>query len=170
MKGKKMKRNSLLVILLFAAMLFFVGSCGRSADDASEQDDMTNDETDLGMQDQTTIQENQFWTYNRDYTFDQRNEFRDDVNAAVERLNDKITDLEESAATATVDTKEWYNDRIEELKDQRTEIQNEMQKFNKLTADNWNSFKSAITSTWNDIEHSWNQMVQDDRMQGDRRY
>jgi hypothetical protein len=157
--------------LFFTAILFFVGSCGRSADDASKEDEMTNEEKDQGMGDQqTTMQENQFWTSDRDYTFDQRTEFRDDVNAALDRLNNKIIDLEESVASAAGDTKEWYNDRIAELKDHRSEIQKDMKNFEKTTADNWDSFKSGITTHWNDVEHSYSEMAQDERMQGDQRY
>lgn len=167
-----MKRNRLLIILFSSAILFFTGSCGREADDASNEDDMSYENRDQGIGDQqTTMQaENQFWTSNRDYTFDQRNEFRDDVNSAIDRLNSKITDLEESAASATGDTKEWYNDRVAELKDQRSEIQKELEDFEKVTADNWDSFKSGITSTWNDIEDSYSEMARDDRMMDDQRY
>ncbi len=167
-----MKRNGLLIILFFTAILFFVGSCGRSADDASQEDEMTNEEKDQGMNDQQTNmqEENQFWTANRDYTFDQRTEFREDVNAAHDRLNNKIIDLEETGANAVGDTKEWYNDRIAELKEHRSEIQKEIKNFDKVTAENWDSFKSGITSTWNDIEQSWSQMAEDERMQGDKRY
>jgi hypothetical protein len=165
-----MKRNRLLIILFSAAILFFAASCGRDADDANNEDDISLENRDGIDDQQTTLQyENQFWTSHRDYTFDQRTEFRDDVNTALNRLNRKITDLEETAANAAGDTKEWYNNRIADLKDQRSEIQKDLDAFNKVTADSWDDFKSGITSTWKDIENSWSQMVQEE-LKGDQSY
>ncbi len=165
-----MKRNGLMIILFLSTILFFVSSCGRNnADNASNEDQM-NSGNNTSMNDQTTIHQNQFWISDRDYTFDQRNDFRDDVNAAIDRLNNKINTLEEKASNTAGDIKEWYNDRISELKDQRAEIQKDMQNFRSVTADKWNDFKADISSAWNDIEDSYNKMVQDDRMKVDQRY
>ena len=166
-----MKRYGLLIVLFSTAILFFASSCGRDVDESGKDDEMTYENRDEGMGDQTVIEDkNQFWTTDRDYTFEQRSEFRNDVNAAIERLDNKINDLEQHSANATGDTKEWYKDRIAELKDHRSEIQEDLQDFAKITADNWDSFKSGITSTWNDIEDSYSEMARDDRMMDDQRY
>jgi hypothetical protein len=163
-----MKRDGLFIILFFTAIMFFVISCGRNADDTT--DDMTLDERDNTIGDQTITDENHFWTYDRYYTFDQKTEFREDVNASLDRLNQRIKELETHAANAAGDTREWYNDRIEELKEKRSEIENDMQNFNNITQDAWNDFKTGITTAWNEIEESWNNIATDDRMIKDRQF
>ncbi|RPI72810.1 MAG: hypothetical protein EHM47_07440 [Ignavibacteriales bacterium] len=158
-----MKRNGFIISLLFTAMLFFITSCGQNADDT---DDITLEDRDDVLEDQTMMQdhENEFWTVDRDYTYDQRSEFRNDLNSAIERLDNRINKLETHAANTTGDTKDWYNDRIEELKEHRAEIQEDLNEFNDVKEDNWDDFKSGIVSGWNDIEDSWDEMVRDDRM------
>ena len=161
-----MKNKGFFLILFFTTILFFISSCGREADDTTMDDEMTSE----NISDQTITDENDFWTYERDYTFEQRNQFREDVNAAVVRLNEKINELAVHAANASGDTKVWYNDRIEELKEQRSEIENNMQNFDNITANAWNDFKTGITTAWNEIEESWNQIASDDRLNKDKQY
>jgi hypothetical protein len=172
MKGDQMKSYGSLVMLFGISILFLFTSCGRQADDTTTDDDVTIDQRD-GVTDNTitndTEDENHFWTTDREYTYDQRNEFRSDVNSALDRLNARINELEQRAANSTDDTKEWYNERVDELKEKRAEIQKDMRDFDNTKEDDWEDFRGSITSAWEDIESSWDQMARDDRMQEDGR-
>jgi|SRR5690554_638676 len=167
-----MKKHKIFIGLLFTAMLFFITSCGRQADDPMQEDELGYDNREIPEQQDQTMQtdENEFWTAERNYSYEERDEFRSEVNASIERLDNKISELESHAANVTGDTKQWYNDRIEELREQRSEIEQKLQEFDSVNEEDWDSFRSDIVSAWDDIEDSWDQMAQDDRMQQDGVY
>jgi hypothetical protein len=165
-----MKRNGLFIVLFFTAVMFLVNSCGREAEDTTIDDEMTYDERDNRMGDRTMTDQNNFWTYDRDYNYEQRSEFREDVNASLDRLNQRIDELETKAENSTGDTKEWYNDRADELKDKRSEIEEDMRDFDDVTQDAWDDFKSGVTTAWNEIEETWNNIATDDRFEEDGQY
>lgn len=166
-----MKKKGFFGILFLSMFMFLVSSCGRDANDTTTDDDLTIGEQDNRMGDQTTMtDENNFWTYDRDYTYDQKTEFREDVNASLDRLNQRINELETKAQNSTGDTKEWYNDRAEELKDKRSEIEEDMNDFDSATEETWNDFKSGVTTAWNEIEESWNNIANDERFEEEGQY
>jgi hypothetical protein len=163
-----MKRHGIFMVLFFTSIMFFISSCGRDADDTTIDDETYNEDNTIN--DNTMTEDNYFWTTDRDYTFDQKTEFREDVNASLDRLNQRIDEMERKAENSSGETKEWYNDRVEELKDKRSEIENDMKDFDNVTEDTWNDFKSGVASAWDEIEESWNDIANDDRYDGDGQY
>lgn len=165
-----MKRFS-LVALFSAAMLFFAISCGqRDTDDPSRLgEEEMGDQPQTQMEDQT-MEENKFWTTDRDYTFEQKDQFKEDVETALAKLDSEIMALETEAQNATGETKEFYNEKINELKDQSTEIKSEMNEFANVNEENWEDFKDGIASTWTDVENSYEQLARETRTEQDKVY
>jgi len=117
-----------------------------------------NTGTELGRMDDD---KNDFWDEDRDFSYDQRAEYRTEVNRSMEKLDAEIARLESRAENASADTKEDINERITELKDRRDAIQNRMNTFADVQEDKWEDFKDGINDAWTDVEDSYDKIVRD---------
>jgi peptidoglycan hydrolase CwlO-like protein len=148
-----MKRKIFLWASLVMVPLLVV-SCG----DTSRDDERLGE---TGTADEYMEDDNVFWTSDRDYTYEDRDQFREDVNEAVTKLDNEIQNLQQEADQAGEDAKQMYNERISELKSHRDNLNSKMNDFASVTEENWEDFKSGISSTWDDIENSYDQMARD---------
>jgi gas vesicle protein len=147
-----MKSTKLISLFLGIALIVTLAACEQRTDDTRYDD---GDDVVIQNNMRDTDTSNYFWTYDRDYTYEQREEFRRDVEQAKAKLNQEITRLENEARTAPEDKQEWYNDQIAELKEKRDDLDEEWGDYNNTTADTWDDFKSSVQSVWEDIEDSW---------------
>ena len=95
------------------------------------------------------------WNNTKNYSFEQKEKFKNDVEKAREKLNNKIDELQKKAGLTTGNAKANYNKGIEKLKEEREVLNKKMSDFNNVTEQNWNDFKSGVTSVWRDIEKTW---------------
>jgi dsDNA-specific endonuclease/ATPase MutS2/predicted small secreted protein len=162
-------KKTLLFPLLMAAMLSFVfTACDTRQGD---RDDATTEErgTDTytpGTEDNTgmrteTEREFMFFDDEKEYTYENRDEFRQDVQAARTKLDQEINRLETQSANVSSDAREEYREKINDLKETRDELDKDMKGFNRATADNWEEFESEVKSSWNDVEDTFKD-VRDD--------
>ena len=155
-------------IFLFAALLvipFLVFSCGESS-----RDDERFGETDMPGEEEAMGEENTFWTSDRDYAFEEKDQFKQDVDEALVKLDGEIQTMEQNASEATSKTKQWYNEQIANLKTHRDHINNKLAEFANVTEENWEDFKGEIVSAWDDIENSWDQMAREIEEDKDKQY
>ncbi|MFO7446823.1 MAG: hypothetical protein R6W90_10680 [Ignavibacteriaceae bacterium] len=152
---KKKMFFSLVVAALFAIGL---SACGdnRTPDDTMDGTGM-NDNT--MMQDEGT--QVTFWDENTDFTYTDREQYRESLNAAVDKLDDQIDRLEDRADNATGENKQMIEQRIDQLKERRSQIENRLNDWANITEDEWENFKSDINTAWNDVQDSFDQIARD---------
>lgn len=148
-----MKRYIFGSFLFLLTTSFFLAAC-----DTRTEDETAMDDTDQVMESQNNMTDTSkyFWTYDKDYTYAERDQFERDVKQAKAKLDQEIARLESKAESSTGETKEWYNEKAEDLKEERAELDNNWKEFENATEENWDDFKESVSGTWNDIEDSWN--------------
>jgi len=147
-------------IFLFVSLVipFLIISCSETS-----REDERMGETGMG-------EENVFWTSDRDYIFEEKNDFKNDVDESLAKLDEEIQNLQQDADQATSETKQIYTERIAELKTHRDHINGKIKDVAAVTEDNWEDFKSEITSAWDDIENSYNQIAREIEEDKDKVY
>lgn len=150
-----MKSTKLISLILGMALIVTLAACEQRTEETRY------DDTDVVVHDNMRDTTYHFWTYDRDYTYEQREEFKRDVEQAKAKLNQEITRLENEAKTASDDRKDWYEDQIADLKEKRDDLDEEWKDYNNTTADTWDDFKSSVKSVWEDIEDSWEDVKED---------
>jgi uncharacterized coiled-coil DUF342 family protein len=143
-----MKRKIFLFASLFVIPLLII-SCSET----SREDERLGE---TGMEN-----ENVFWPSDRDYVFEEKNQFEQDVNEGISKLDDEIQNLQQEADLSTEQTKQMYNERISELKTYRDNLNSKIKDIAAVTEENWEDFKTEITSVWNDVENSYDQMARE---------
>lgn len=95
------------------------------------------------------------WNNNKYYSYEQKEKFKNDVEKAREKLNNKIDELQKEAGFTTGTAKANYNKGVEKLKEEMEVLNKKMSDFGDLTEENWNDFKAGVNSVWRDIEKTW---------------
>ena len=149
-----MKRYIFGSFLFLLTTSFFLAACDTRTEDETAMDD--TDQVMKSPHNNMSDTSSYFWTYDRDYTYAERDQFERDVKEAKAKLDQEIARLESKAESSTGETKEWYNEKAEDLKEERAELDNNWKEFGNTTEENWDDFKESVSSTWNDIEDSWN--------------
>src|SRR3972149_10578733 len=144
-----MKRKIFLFISLFV-ISFLIISCTET----SREDERLGE---TGMEEDFMEEESVFWTSDRNYAFEEKDQFQQDVNEAISKLDEEIQNLQQEANQSTEETKQMYNERISELKTYRDNLNSKMKDIDAVTEEIWENFKSEITSAWDDIENSYDQ-------------
>jgi len=98
---------------------------------------------------------NIFWNSNKDYTYEQKDQFKKDNETAKEKLNNKIDELQRIAGNTRGNASIKCDKSVKDLKEEREYLNKKMSDFNEVTQDNWNDFKSGINSVWDEIDDTW---------------
>jgi peptidoglycan hydrolase CwlO-like protein len=161
MKGIFMKRSIWLSFFLSVITVFMLTGCDTRRDDntvddrtvITDDDNATRDNTDNEIGTGTDADRDwMVFENNRDYTYNERDAFKSDIDRAMDRLDERIDMIEDRADDATGDMKDAYEKRIEDLKAKRDNVEKRMDGFDEVTDANWNQFKSNIRTAWMDVK------------------
>jgi hypothetical protein len=145
-----MKNKMFLPLIMLFFFSLFIACEDKREDDMKDTDIVTEDNTPP-----TVDVDDDLWSEERNYTYADREQFEQDIEAAEDRLDKRIENLEEKSENATGDLKEKYDSQIENLKAKKENLDNKMKEFSNVTEDNWEAFKTDVNETWNDIETAW---------------
>lgn len=140
-----MKKNFIYISFFSLLIAFLLISC-------TTQKERKNVNKNIPAINQNT---SSIWRNSKNYTYEQKELFKTDVENAKKKLNDKINELRKKASVSWGNVKENYNDGIEKLVVERGLLNKKMSDFNSITKENWNDFKSGVNSAWSDIEKTW---------------
>jgi uncharacterized protein YdcH (DUF465 family) len=144
---------SFAILLLIAIGLV---SCQNQNNGNPGNTDTTNSlNKDTTMQDSTadtTAMGNKFWYLGKNYTYQERNKFKANADSAEKALDKDISNLQHKARTATNQVKSQYQNEVSQLKKQKRKLDTQMRKYNHITQNKWDDFKSQIKSTWSNID------------------
>ena len=118
-----------LLIFLLSALFAFTG-CDTRDDEMNEMDRMEG-QNETMMED--TDDRKVFLVRDRDYTYDERNEWRTNIDNAVNEIDREIQRLEAEAANAEGEAKEQYNQAIADLRERKNELISSLMGFTVLT-------------------------------------
>jgi chromosome segregation ATPase len=158
-----MKRTFLGHLFIVIVLALGLVAC----DTRQDQDDVTIDrDAERGIENETdtyTARDYYFFDDSRDYTYDERNEFREDLVEARNKLDMEITRLEAEMDNVNAETRDEYKDHVDNLKEERDELDQKINEIDGTTEDNWEEFKDGVKSTWNDIEDGYKEIRDDVR-------
>lgn len=159
-----MNSKIVLSLLLSMFMLFMFTSCSDKNNEKMNVIDRTavNDNMDPGATKNNSVV---IFQYNENYSFAQRDELRDDLKDAIDNLNNKIDDMQNKVNSASQETQDWYNNKIDELKEERENLKDKVDKIDNTSEQNWDEFQANLKSDWNNIQESWNKII--DRMKSE---
>jgi len=133
---KNYRSLSLALSILSPAALVLCGGCSKS----------TNDKVADAVQDTTTavksaaidVKDDAVATWNsiKDYTFDKRSEFSTSIKGSVQKMDDKVSDLQA------------YDDARAELKVKLTDLGN-------ATEATWADAKAGVSKAWDKVESAY---------------
>lgn len=149
-----------LLMLSFSTALIFTGCDTRDDDmeDRMEEIDETRVEQDRKV----------FFVRDREYTYNDRDQYRIDLREAQREIDREIERLEARAANAEDDAKEEYNEAIEDLRERRNDLDNRLERLGKVTEEEWNEFRSDVSSWFDDLEREYNEVLRKMRTDDDR--
>jgi hypothetical protein len=140
------------IIYLFAALFFsiFLVSCQNN------NHGNTNGNTDTVSVNGNNARENanKIWVDTKDYTYAQKDQFKQHIDSAKTELDHRIKELQQKAENASGNAKAEYNESVEKLKDERSYLDKKMNDIDNVSKDNWDDFKSGVNSAWNDINNT----------------
>jgi peptidoglycan hydrolase CwlO-like protein len=154
-----MKRSIWFSFMIAIVAVFILAACETRRDDTTvddrtviTDDNMNRDNRDIG-----TDRDFEIFEDNRNYTYDQRDDFKRDVERAIDRLDERIDRLEDRADDAEGQEKQMYDRRISELKAQRDRLENEVDRIDDADENTWEDVKSGVKSAWTDVKRTWNE-------------
>ncbi len=155
-----MRRNKLIPgLFLFLMSIVFV-SCGN---DNGKQETVDNEDktpvvtnNDINRTDRT-----HFFVINKDYSFDEKDDYKNQLNKGITDIDNEINKLQGEAEKVKGDTKKRYHELISDLKDKKEILKEQSAKVDDQTKESWVRFKSNVNNTWNELENDWDKMMTD---------
>jgi hypothetical protein len=144
-----MKKNFIYISFFSLLISFLLVSCGTQKEREARHKNDSAVNKNIGF----------IWDNTKNYTFEQKRQFKKDVENTEKKLNDKIDELRKKASVSWGNTKENYNDGVEKLVEEREFLNKKMSDLNDITKENWNDFKSGVNSAWKDIDKTWKDIM-----------
>jgi hypothetical protein len=98
-----------------------------------------------------------------DYTYDQKDAFLTKAGADLAVLDQKIQALSDKAANADDAIKAGVKSKLQNLRDQRAELEQKLAKVKAATAADWAAAKADFQNTWGDVkaafQDAWHALV-----------
>jgi peptidoglycan hydrolase CwlO-like protein len=164
-----MKKTFFIQLFVVAVLALGLMACDTRQDRDVTMDDRGTDTYTPGTGTDTrtgtglrTDRDFYFFDDSRDYSYEERNQFRQDVQESKNRLDQEISRLEShigTTATTDPDTRDDHQEKFNELRTNRDRLEAEMRGFNRATNDNWDDFRSNVQSAWNDVEDSYEDLL-----------
>jgi DNA repair exonuclease SbcCD ATPase subunit len=159
-KGNIMKKSLFFIAIVSFVFSLVLMSC-QTRDDRGTYDDTTFRDRDGVTMDTRDTERRVFLVRDRDYTYEERDQYRQDIQQARNEIDNEIQRLERQSADAPAEARDGYNDAIAELRDKRQELDRELNRMNNVTEDNWEEFKSDMNEWFSDLEDDYNRRVND---------
>ena len=99
------------------------------------------------------------------YSYNQKEKFRQDIENAEKKLNDQIKDLQQQAENASGEVKNKYEQAIRSLNEKKKEVNRKMNILGNVIEKDWDNFKVGINSAWGEIQDTWDKL--DDKLNND---
>jgi hypothetical protein len=164
-----MKRSIWLSFFLSVLTLMILTGCDTRRDDNRVDDRTTvTDEnkkdatgTDMNTDNRNTDKDITLFEKNHDYTYDQRDQFKSDVDNAFDRIDERIDHIGDKIDDMSGQTKDMYNKKLDAIKDKRDKLEKRMDNFDNTKDNNWNQFKSSFRTAWMDLRSDIDKLGKD---------
>lgn len=93
----------------------------------------------------------------KDYAYKSKEEYQRKMRDALERVDDRIDELEDRAREGGAEARARVRDQVQELKQKRTELSNRLEKGRPATEDAWNEVKSGVSRAADDLQRALDQ-------------
>lgn len=84
----------------------------------------------------------------------ERTEFQQQVQNEIDRLDNRINELQKDAKEVKEDAREKLDEQIDGLEDVRNDLKNDLKKLGSATKQSWNEVKSDISKTMNRVKEA----------------
>ena len=118
------KWNPIYTIVFNVLISFLMISCGSNNQDKKMEKGSSN----VALKTENNL--DILWNNTKSYTFNQKEQFKNSVENARDKLNNKIFELEDKAENASGTAKDEYNKTVEKLKEEREVLNKKMSNFN----------------------------------------
>lgn len=145
-------------VILSAFMLFIFTSCQNRNQANNPGNDMNQNDNNL-HENNPNANLNQpvvIWDFNKNYTYDQKDQLKDDFNNAMDQLDDRMGKFEDKVDSASKVTQDWYNDRIKQFKEKKESLNDEIDKIDDTKRADWDKFQANLKTGWIELQNSWN--------------
>ncbi len=85
------------------------------------------------------------------YTYEQREDFRRDMETALAKLEVRVDELQAKAASATADAKQGIQKLIDDAKKGTAELRSKLAEVGSSTKEGWNDFTRKFDETMSDL-------------------
>ena len=85
------------------------------------------------------------------YSYEQREDFRRDMDIALQKLDARVEELKVKAASATEDAKEGFQTLIDDAKVRSADLRRELSEIGSSTREGWNDFTRKFRSSMDDL-------------------
>jgi len=87
----------------------------------------------------------------KEYTYDHRNEFRADMERAIDKMEARLQELRAKAASGSAKAKEETRELIDDVEARLPEMRKNLAEAGDATKDGWNDFKRKFQQTFDDL-------------------
>lgn len=140
------KRSFFAVLIITVTLGLSLASCSKSDDDVATARDVEEETRELI----NTL---------RQYTANQREEAVEEASQALERLDEKINELEaridNNWDTMTQQAREDAQANLNSLREQRSELAGWYERFRNSSAGAWDEMKKGFTDAYQVMSDSW---------------
>ena len=85
------------------------------------------------------------------YSYEQREDFRRDMDLALQKLDARVDELKAKSASATDEAKAKFQTMIDEAKVKSADLRRELSEVGSATKEGWNDFVRKFRSTMDDL-------------------
>ena len=163
-----MKTNRLASWFKFAGAsllgsTLILSACAQSEDDTQTRAAEMMSEagaTVTAASEQATDAIAEAWEDLRDYSFAQREEFDEQAEAMLARLDAEISEAQ--AEVASAEAEDSRSEAWEMLKDSRTTLGEKVEAIGDATASTWESVKQQVFAAWDQAQAAYHEAVADE--------
>lgn len=98
------------------------------------------------------------WNDIQDATYDERASFRSGLEQMSSRIDNQIDQWSDRASALPEQSREAWNNSLEELKEARADLNNELEELGDATEDNWEEAKQEAGEAWNRVQNAYDDL------------
>ncbi|MCF6147807.1 MAG: hypothetical protein E3K37_04020 [Candidatus Kuenenia sp.] len=145
---KIIRKNGLVCVITF--VLFLMVSCGNEKSEKTETEITAKN---VQRKTQETLETTQA------YLKQGQEKFAMDIEYKLNAIEEKIEQLEKRAENATAETKDKYNEIVEELHQRRDVARDKLDELKSAGIDVWEDLKFGMNVAYTDLENFFNKAV-----------
>lgn len=98
------------------------------------------------------------WDDVADATYDERSQLRASVDNMERSIDAKIEELQARGSTFSADARASWDRGMENLREARKDLRNEINELENATAENWQDAKSDVAEAWRRVRESFTEL------------